>query len=105
MGQPKTTSAGRPRRRKSNGRFQSGAAPAGAFTAMRKIIPVLSLLITAAWALPVTAKVLDRTIATVNSQAILLSEFQKNADPILEQFKRGAPEAEQTPERVADLKK
>src|SRR5712692_6424057 len=30
------------------------------------------------------AKVLDRTVATVNNQAIMLSEFEKNAAPILE---------------------
>ncbi len=51
------------------------------------------------------AKVLDRTVATVNDQAIMLSEFQKNAAPILEQFKKASPAAEQTPERIADIKK
>src|ERR1700722_15264596 len=59
------------------------------------------------FALPfaVRAEVLDRTIATVNSQAIMLSEFQKNAEPILDQFKKTSPSAEQTPERIADIKK
>lgn len=51
------------------------------------------------------AKVLDRTLATVNGEAIMLSEFDKNATPILEDFKRAAPPAEQTPEHVADIKK
>jgi parvulin-like peptidyl-prolyl isomerase len=51
------------------------------------------------------AKVMDRTLATVNGQAILLSEFEKNADPILDQFKKSAPPTDQTPERVADIKK
>ncbi len=51
------------------------------------------------------AKVLDRTVATVNDQAVMLSEFQKNAAPILEQFKKTSPSAEQTPERIADIKK
>jgi peptidyl-prolyl cis-trans isomerase C len=54
---------------------------------------------------PLSAKVLDRTVATVNGQAIMLSEYEKNADPVLEQFKKGAPASEQTPERVADIKK
>ena len=44
-------------------------------------------------------------VATVNAEAIMLSEFQKNAEPILEQFQKTAPAAEQTPERVADIKK
>ena len=55
--------------------------------------------------LPAMARVLDRTLATVNGQAILLSEFDKNLDPVLDQFKKSAPPAEQTPEHVADIKK
>src|SRR5262249_17775942 len=51
------------------------------------------------------AKVLDRTVATVNDQAIMLSEFEKNAAPILEQFKKTSPQAEQTPDRIQDIKK
>ena len=51
------------------------------------------------------AKVLDRTVATVNAEAIMLSEYEKNADPILEQFNKNAPAAEQTQEHIADIKK
>ncbi len=51
------------------------------------------------------AKVLDRTVATVNDQAIMLSEYEKNAAPILDQFKKASPSVEQTPERIADIKK
>ena len=61
-----------------------------------------------AFAMPfcvVQAKVLDRTVATVNAQAIMLSEFEKNATPILEQFKKASPSVEQTPERIKDIKK
>jgi parvulin-like peptidyl-prolyl isomerase len=65
----------------------------------------ISLAVAAALASPALAKVLDRTLATVNSQAIMLSEFEKNAAPILEQFKKATPAAEQTPERIADIKK
>jgi len=54
---------------------------------------------------PAQAKVLDRTVATVNAQAIMLSEFEKNAAPILDQFKKSSPSVEQTPERIADIKK
>lgn len=72
---------------------------------MKKSTLVFAAILGLCAAGPSLAKVMDRTLATVNSQAILLSEFQKNADPILEQFRRAAPAAEQTPERVADLKK
>jgi parvulin-like peptidyl-prolyl isomerase len=51
------------------------------------------------------ARVMDRTLATVNGQAILQSEFEKNATPVLEQFKRSLPPSEQTPARVAEIKK
>ncbi len=67
--------------------------------------PVVVLSLLALSTTRASAKVLDRTLATVNGQAILLSEFEKNADPILEQFKKSAPPAEQTPERVQDIKK
>ena len=70
----------------------------------RKLI--LTSLIAGALAVPLAqAKVLDRTVATVNDQAIMLSEFQKNAAPILEQFQKTSPSAEQTPEHIADIKK
>ncbi len=65
----------------------------------------VSLLCLIFGGLPAQAKVLDRTLATVNAQGIMLSEFEKNAAPILEQFKKGTPPAEQTPERIADIKK
>jgi len=51
------------------------------------------------------AQVLDRSIATVNAEPIMLSEYEKNATPILEEFKKAVPPAQQTPERVADIKK
>jgi len=54
---------------------------------------------------PLSANILDRTVATVNGQAIMLSEFERNADPILEQFKKTSPSSDQTPDRVADIKK
>src|SRR6266480_2142443 len=54
---------------------------------------------------PLQARVLDRTLATVNGEVILLSEFEKNATPILEQFKKVTPPADQTPERVTEIKK
>lgn len=65
----------------------------------------ISLLLFVLLAASAQAKVLDRTVATVNAQGIMLSEFEKNVTPILEQFKKGTAPAEQTPERVADIKK
>lgn len=54
---------------------------------------------------PVSAMMLDRTLATVNGEAILQSEFDKNADPVLDQFQKSTPAADQTPDRIKDLKK
>src|SRR5688572_28608607 len=67
----------------------------------RNTILAVSLMMTGA----VQARVVDRTLATVNGEVILLSEFEKNATPILEQFKRVTPPAEQTPERSKEIKK
>jgi len=54
---------------------------------------------------PLLAAVLDRTLATVNGDVILLSEFEKNASQVLEQFKKATPAADQTPERIMEIKK
>lgn len=50
------------------------------------------------------AKVVDKTVAIVNGEAIMFSEFDKVAAPIIQQYKQATPEAEQTPERLKDLK-
>jgi peptidyl-prolyl cis-trans isomerase C len=71
---------------------------------LRSHAVLLSLLVPA-YTGPLQARVLDRTLATVNGDVILQSEFEKNATPILEQFKRASPPADQTPEHVADIKK
>lgn len=63
------------------------------------------ILLVSSLAVAAPAKVLDRTLATVNGDMISLSEFEKNASGILEQFRRATPQAEQTPERVNDIKK
>src|SRR5947208_13862105 len=54
---------------------------------------------------PLQARILDRTLATVNGEAIMQSEFEKNATPILDQFKKVTPPADQTADRVTDIKK
>lgn len=67
----------------------------------RKIVVMLTLL-----ALPVCAvqaKVVDKTLAMVNNEAIMLSEYNKIANPIIEQYKQAAPAAEQTPEKMKEF--
>ncbi len=46
----------------------------------------------------------DNIVATVNGEAILLPEFQKKVNPILEQFKKNSPGAEQDANRILQLK-
>src|SRR5215470_4951142 len=72
---------------------------------VKNLLPFAICLLSFAMPPAVLGKVLDRTVATVNAQAIMLSEFEKNATPILEQFKKASPSVEQTPERIADIKK
>jgi len=50
------------------------------------------------------AKVVDKTLAIVNGEAIMFSEFEKTSGPILEQYKQAAPPAEQTPEKIKDFR-
>ncbi|MBI3292430.1 MAG: peptidylprolyl isomerase [Elusimicrobia bacterium] len=51
------------------------------------------------------AKVVDKTLAIVNGEAILLSEFERTANPVVDQFQRVTPVASQSPERLKELKK
>ncbi len=50
------------------------------------------------------AKVVDKTLAIVNGEAIMSTEFDDIIVPILDQYKHNAPAAEQTPEKITDLK-
>jgi parvulin-like peptidyl-prolyl isomerase len=63
---------------------------------------VLAALLFAAGA--VSAKSVDKTLAIVNGDPIMMSEFNKNADPAVEQYKQYAPPAEQTSEKIAEFK-
>lgn len=65
------------------------------------MIPLLAMLLLA---LPAWAKTLDKTLAIVNGEAILLSEFDRASEPVLEQFKRVTPLSEQTPARIKEIK-
>lgn len=53
---------------------------------------------------PLYAKVVDRTLAIVNGEAIMLSEFNKTIDPVMEQYKLITPAADRSPEKVKELK-
>ena len=46
-----------------------------------------------------------RTVAIVNNEPIFASELEKEAEPFIRQYKQTAPESDQTPEKIAGLKK
>lgn len=50
------------------------------------------------------AKVVEKTLAVINGEAIMYSEFDKIAAPVLEQYKQAAPAEEQTPEKIREFK-
>jgi parvulin-like peptidyl-prolyl isomerase len=54
--------------------------------------------------MPLYAKVVDKTVATVNGEAIMLSEYNKIMDPVIEQFKQAAPAGEQSQEKLKELR-
>lgn len=68
----------------------------------RTIIVMLAFVAFSGYSL--NAKVVDKTLAIVNNEPIMLSEFNKLADPIIEQYKQSAPAAEQTPEKIKELR-
>jgi len=63
---------------------------------MKQTARVLCGLILAFCTLTAGARVLDKTLAKANGEAVFLSEFEKNLDAVLEMQKRIVPEAEQT---------
>ncbi len=67
-----------------------------------KFLAVISLMIGTASFL--NAKVVDRTVAIVNGEAIMASEFEKVADPVIDQYKTQAAASEQTPEKINEFK-
>jgi parvulin-like peptidyl-prolyl isomerase len=50
------------------------------------------------------ANVVEKTVAIVNGEAIMSSDFEKISAPVLEQYKTSQPVAEQTPEKLSELK-
>jgi len=67
-----------------------------------KVLFVTCLLCAVTSAL--NAKVVDRTVAIVNGEAIMSSEYDKVAAPVIEQYKQQAVTAEQTPEKLNEFK-
>jgi len=51
-----------------------------------------------------SANVVEKTVAIVNGEAIMSSDFDKISAPVLEQFKTSQPASEQTPEKISELK-
>jgi parvulin-like peptidyl-prolyl isomerase len=64
---------------------------------------VLVTLITFA-AGPVLAKVVDKTLAIVNGDPIMTSEFDKTIEPAIDQYKQYTPPADQTPAKLKEFK-
>ena len=50
------------------------------------------------------AKMVERTVAIVNGEAIMASEFSKIADPVIEQYKQQASAQDQSVEKVNEFK-
>jgi parvulin-like peptidyl-prolyl isomerase len=61
-------------------------------------------LLAAALASPAAAKVLDDTVAVVNGQPILLSEYKKNLDSVVEQYKKNLPDIVEDTTAVKQLR-
>jgi parvulin-like peptidyl-prolyl isomerase len=50
------------------------------------------------------AKVVDKTLAIVNGEAIMYSEFEKTISPVLDQYKQSMPVGEQSDKKISDLR-
>lgn len=72
---------------------------------MKKNIVFISLLGITVLAQLVSAKVVDRTIAIVNGENILLSDFEKVFDPTVKQYRTMVSTKDQTDEKIQELKK
>ncbi|HBU70024.1 MAG TPA: hypothetical protein DEE98_06515 [Elusimicrobia bacterium] len=68
----------------------------------RKFVALAALL--AVFSASVFAKVVDKTIAVVNGEAIMSSEFDKAVMPVLEQYKTSVPESELSDEKIKEFK-
>jgi parvulin-like peptidyl-prolyl isomerase len=69
-----------------------------------KVLLTAILISSVAVANMYAAKVVDKTVAMVNNEAIMSSEFEQMIAPVMEQYKTVTPVAEQTPDKVKELK-
>ena len=72
---------------------------------MKKIIVLAFLFSIAIPAQRISAKVVDRTVAIVNGENILLSDFEKVCNSTVEQYKTFVSSKDQTSEKIKELKK
>jgi parvulin-like peptidyl-prolyl isomerase len=69
----------------------------------KKIIAVICFCL--CFASPVFAgKVVDKTLAIVNGEAIMYSEFEKTINPVMEQYKQSIPAGEQSEAKIKEFK-
>jgi parvulin-like peptidyl-prolyl isomerase len=66
---------------------------------------VIAVAMFAAGFLMAADKVVDKTLAVVNGDAIMQSEFDKTAAPVLEQYQQSVPPASQSADKIAEIKK
>jgi parvulin-like peptidyl-prolyl isomerase len=52
-----------------------------------------------------SSQVVGRTIAIVNNDPIFEEEFERESEPLIDRYKKTAPEQERTPEKIETLKK
>lgn len=52
-----------------------------------------------------TSSTVGKTVAIINNEPIFAEDLEREAEPFLERFKKTAPEKEQTPEKILELKK
>ncbi len=50
-------------------------------------------------------KTVGKTVAVVNNEPIFMDELEKESEPFIARFKKTAPEKDQTPEKLTNLKK
>ncbi|MCX5777648.1 MAG: peptidylprolyl isomerase [Elusimicrobia bacterium] len=71
---------------------------------MKKIVLLSTIVIGCAAAVLSAATMVDKTVAMVNNEAIMSSEFDRLIAPVMEQYKTVTPIAEQSPEKIKEIK-
>ena len=71
---------------------------------MKKIVLLSTIVIGCAADVLSAATMVDKTVAMVNNEAIMSSEFDRLIAPVMEQYKTVTPIAEQSPEKIKEIK-